>query len=117
MSRVAFAAAYAALRERFEVEHGDPGRELVADLDGRTAADVARAMLDLVVARAASGEVLVLWPGDGRAERMAVGDLAGDLAARWRPGADDVVVSDPAREWAVLLDHQSCLWAFDARNS
>jgi hypothetical protein len=110
MDEVAFAAAYAALRERFEVEHGDPRRQLVAYLSGQPAADVGAVIEDMVGPPA--GVVVVLWPGDERAVRMLAADLVASLAKLWRPGRDDLLVADPDRRWAVLLDHQAGLWRF-----
>jgi len=69
---VELAAVYAALRERCELEHGDPRHELVAHLAGRTPAEVARAVNGLVAARAR--EVVVLWPGEGRVGRRGRGE-------------------------------------------
>jgi hypothetical protein len=106
-----FAAVHAALRERFELEHGDPGRDLVADLSGRTAIEVAHALRALVAPR--TEEVVVLWPGDGRAVRMPVGDLIDDLAELWHAGSDDLLAADPSRRWVVLLDHGARLWFLD----
>jgi hypothetical protein len=111
MSTVTFATAYAALRERFQLEHGDPARQLAVDLVGRPIAEVARALGALVSPR--TEEVVVLWPHDGRAARMPVSDLLGNLPGLWRPGEDDLLAADPSRRWVVLLDHQSQLWFID----
>lgn len=111
MSAVTFATAYAALRERFQLEHGDPARQLVADLTGRPITDVAHALGALIAPR--TEEVVVLWPHDGRAARMRATDLVGDLLELWRPGSDDLLAADPERRWVVVLDHESRLWFFD----
>jgi hypothetical protein len=112
MSGVIFATAYAALRERFMLEHGDPARELVADLTGRPITEVAHAVGALAMGR--TEEVVVLWPQDERAARMPVAELVGDLRGLWAPGSDDLLAADPDRRWVILLDHQSHLWFFDA---
>jgi hypothetical protein len=43
---------------------------------------------------------------------MLAADLVASLAKLWRPGRDDLLVADPDRRWAVLLDHQAGLWRF-----
>jgi hypothetical protein len=111
MSAVTFATAYAALRERFQPEHGDPARQLVADLTGRPIAEVARAIGAVVSPR--TEEVVVLWPHDGRASRMPVSDLLGNLPGLWHPGEDDLLTAGAPRQWVVLLDHQAHLWFTD----
>jgi hypothetical protein len=111
MSTVTFATAYAALRERFQLEHGDPARQLVVDLVGRPIGEVARALGALVSPR--TEEVVVLWPHDGPAARMPVSDLLGNLPGLWCPGEDDLLAADLSRRWVVLLDHESQLWFID----
>jgi hypothetical protein len=112
LQAVAFSPAYAALRECFELEHGDPGRDLVAHLTGRSVAEIARAVSALAAPR--TEEVLVLWPGEERAVRMGVGDLVDGFAELWSPGSDDLLIADPSRRWIVLLDHEAQLWFLDA---
>ena len=103
-----FATVYVALRERFEIEQGDPARQLIADLAGKPAADIAGALSALVMPR--TDEVVVLWPHDRRAGRMRVAELVGHITDLWHPGSDDLLAAHPDREWVVLLDHQSQLW-------
>lgn len=106
-----FETAAAALRERFDIEHGDPGAELVADLAGCTLSKIADGVRTLTVGR--TDEVFVLWPGESRLVRMPAGDVADELARLWRAGHDDLVLIDTAWRWVVLLDHEARLWAFE----
>lgn len=108
----AFEAAAAVLRERFGVEHGDPGCELRGDYSGCSFSTAADGVRRLIVGRAVS--VFLLWIGDRRIRRMPVGDVADGLAQWWCPGEDDMFIVDTAWRWAVLLDHEARLWSFDA---
>ena len=106
-----FEAVAAAVRERFELEHGDPTRDLVAGLRECTIEATANALRQVIVGRAA--QVTVLWLRDRRLVRTQTHDVAERLARLWHAGRDNLLVVDPARRWAVLLDHETRLWAFD----
>lgn len=107
----AFEAHYAALRERFELEHGEPARELRADLSGVPAGEVRRRVIATIPP--GSSDLLVLWPAERAAVWIDPDAFARQLVDAWAPGADDILITDQSLSWLIVLDHEQRLWRFD----